>query len=56
MVFMRSIILSAWVMPGVVIGIVWAIILNEASYGLANLLLAPVGSTDSPGSPPKPTP
>ncbi len=25
MVFMRSIILSAWVMPGVVIGIVWAI-------------------------------
>ena len=43
MVFMRSIILSAWVMPGVVIGIVWAIILNEASYGLANLVLAPVG-------------
>jgi multiple sugar transport system permease protein len=37
MVFMRSIILSAWVMPGVVI------ILNEASYGLANLVLAPVG-------------
>src|SRR5919112_1847717 len=43
MVFMRSVILSAWVMPGVVIGIVWAIILNEASYGLANLVLAPVG-------------
>ena len=43
MVFMRSIILSAWVMPGVVIGIVWAIVLNEASYGLANLLLATVG-------------
>lgn len=43
MVFMRSVILSAWVMPGVVIGIVWAIVLNEASYGLANLLLATVG-------------
>jgi multiple sugar transport system permease protein len=43
MVLMRSIILSAWVMPGVVIGIVWAIVLNEASYGLANLLLATVG-------------
>src|ERR671916_244883 len=43
MVFMRSIILSAWVMPGVVIGIVWQIIFTEASYGLANLLLAPVG-------------
>jgi multiple sugar transport system permease protein len=43
MVFMRSIILSAWVMPGIVIGIVWQIIFTEASYGLANLLLAPVG-------------
>jgi multiple sugar transport system permease protein len=43
MVFMRSVILSAWVMPGVVIGIVWAILLNEASYGLANLLLSTVG-------------
>ena len=43
MVFMRSVILSAWVMPGVVIGIVWAILLNEASYGLVNLLLATVG-------------
>ena len=43
MVFMRSVILSAWVMPGVVIGIVWAIVLNEASYGLSNLLLSTVG-------------
>jgi multiple sugar transport system permease protein len=40
---MRSIILSAWVMPGVVIGIVWAIIFNEASYGLANLVLSSIG-------------
>src|SRR5215204_5370577 len=43
MVFMRSVILSAWVMPGVVIGIVWAIVLNEASYGLTNLVLSAVG-------------
>jgi multiple sugar transport system permease protein len=43
MVFMRSVILSAWVMPGVVIGIVWAIVLNEASYGLANLVISIVG-------------
>jgi len=42
-VFMRSVILSAWVMPGVVIGIVWAIVLNEASYGLTNLVLSAVG-------------
>jgi multiple sugar transport system permease protein len=43
MVLVRSVVLSAWVMPGVVIGIVWAIILNEASYGLANIVLATVG-------------
>ncbi len=42
-VFIRSLVLSAWVMPGVVIGIVWAIILNDADYGLANLLLGAVG-------------
>ena len=42
-VFMRSLVLSAWVMPGVVIGIVWAIVLNDADYGLANLLLGTVG-------------
>src|ERR687884_722071 len=43
MVFVRSVILSAWVMPGVVIGIVWAIILNDASYGLANIVLSTLG-------------
>ena len=43
MVLVRSVVLSAWVMPGVVIGIVWAIILNDASYGLANIVLATVG-------------
>lgn len=43
MVFMRSVVLSAWVMPGVVIGIVWSILLNEANYGLANSLLAALG-------------
>jgi len=48
MVFIRSIVLSAWVMPGVVIGIVWAIILNDASYGLANLLVAAVGLGNVP--------
>ena len=48
MVFIRSIVLSAWVMPGVVIGIVWAIILNDASYGLANLLVALVGLGNVP--------
>ena len=48
MVFVRSVVLSAWVMPGVVIGIVWAIVLNDASYGLANLLLAAAGLGNVP--------
>jgi multiple sugar transport system permease protein len=42
-VFMRTVVLSAWVMPGVVIGIVWQVIMNEANYGLANQILAIVG-------------
>ncbi len=42
-VFMRTVVLSAWVMPGVVIGIVWSVVLNEASYGLANSILGIVG-------------
>lgn len=42
-VFMRTVVLSAWVMPGVVIGIVWAVVLNEANYGLANSILGIVG-------------
>ena len=42
-VFMRTVVLSAWVMPGVVIGIVWSVILNEANYGLANSMLGIFG-------------
>lgn len=42
-VFMRTVVLSAWVMPGVVVGIVWSIVLNEASYGLANTVLEALG-------------
>src|SRR3712207_5508627 len=42
-VFMRTVVLSAWVMPGVVIGIVWSVVLNEASYGLANSILGIIG-------------
>lgn len=38
-VFMRTVVLSAWVMPGVVIGIVWNLLLSEASYGLGNSIL-----------------
>lgn len=33
-VFVRTIILSAWIIPGIAAGIVWEVILNEAGYGL----------------------
>lgn len=39
----RSVVLTAWIMPGVVIGVVWRIVLNEASYGMVNSMLMGVG-------------
>jgi multiple sugar transport system permease protein len=42
-VLVRSVVLSAWVMPGILIGVVWQIVLNEAPYGLVNSVLAAVG-------------
>jgi multiple sugar transport system permease protein len=42
-VFLRTVVLSAWVMPGVMVGIVWSIVLNEANYGLVNAVLATLG-------------
>ena len=34
--FVRTAVLSAWVIPGVVIGIVWKLLLSGASYGILN--------------------
>lgn len=34
--FVRTIVLTAWVIPGVVIGIVWKLLLTGASYGILN--------------------
>jgi multiple sugar transport system permease protein len=42
-VLVRSIVLCAWVMPGILIGVVWQIVLNEGPYGLANLVLSTLG-------------
>jgi multiple sugar transport system permease protein len=42
-VLVRSIVLCAWVMPGVLIGVIWQIVLNEGPYGLVNTALATVG-------------
>jgi multiple sugar transport system permease protein len=41
--FVRTLVLSAWVMPGIVIGIIWQIVLNSSSYGLVNSLLSSAG-------------
>jgi multiple sugar transport system permease protein len=42
-VLVRSVVLSAWVMPGVLIGVIWQIVLNEGPFGLVNSALAAVG-------------
>jgi multiple sugar transport system permease protein len=42
-VLVRSVVLSAWVMPGVLIGVVWQIVLNENPYGLVNSALGALG-------------
>ncbi len=41
--FIRIVILSAWIVPGVSAGIVWQLMFSEASYGFINGLLRLVG-------------
>jgi multiple sugar transport system permease protein len=42
-VLVRSVVLCAWVMPGVLIGVIWQIVLNEGPYGLVNAALDTFG-------------
>jgi multiple sugar transport system permease protein len=42
-VVVRSVVLTAWVMPGILIGVVWQIVLNEGPFGLVNSMLGAVG-------------
>jgi multiple sugar transport system permease protein len=42
-VLVRSVVLCAWVMPGILIGVVWQIVLNEGPFGLVNSVLGSVG-------------
>jgi multiple sugar transport system permease protein len=42
-VLVRSVVLSAWVMPGILIGVIWQIVLNEGPFGLVNSVLDAVG-------------
>jgi multiple sugar transport system permease protein len=41
--FIRVVILSAWIVPGVSAGIVWQLMLNEASYGFIDGVLRLMG-------------
>jgi multiple sugar transport system permease protein len=44
----RSVVLTSWVMPGVVVGVVWKLVLSEASYGLVNSAVMASGSAPIP--------
>lgn len=43
-VFVRGSILVAWVIPGIVIGVIWKMILQDGAYGIANYLLSLLGA------------
>jgi multiple sugar transport system permease protein len=42
-VLVRSVVLCAWVMPGVLIGVIWQVVLNEGPFGLVNSVLTETG-------------
>jgi len=42
-VLVRTVVLCAWIMPGILVGIVWQVLLNEADYGLVNSVLGTLG-------------
>ena len=44
----RTIVLSAWVLPGVVIGIVWRILLDESNSGILTYFFSEVLGTGAP--------
>ena len=46
--FVRSVVLIGWVLPGVVIGIIWKLILEESGSGFISSLLAAIGFPNVP--------
>ena len=42
-IWTRATVLSAWVIPGIVIGILWKIMLIETNYGVINYILVQLG-------------
>lgn len=47
-VLVRTVVLSAWVIPGVMVGVLWQIILNENRYGVINAAAATAGAGTVP--------
>jgi multiple sugar transport system permease protein len=43
-VLVRSVVLCAWVMPGVLIGVIWQVVLSEGPAGLVNSALGALGT------------
>ena len=39
----RTLVLAAWVVPGIANGLIWQMLFDEAPYGTLNSLLAPLG-------------
>jgi multiple sugar transport system permease protein len=42
-VFVRSVVLCAWVMPGILIGVIWSVLLSEGPFGLVTAALSTFG-------------
>ncbi len=43
-VFVRSVVLCAWVMPGILIGVIWSVLLSEGPFGLVTAALSTFGA------------
>ena len=44
----RTVVLSAWMIPGVLVGIVWQMLLSSSAYGIVNYILILVGIGKQP--------
>jgi multiple sugar transport system permease protein len=47
-VFVRTAVLSAWAIPGVIIGIIWTMLYNESQAGVINYMLTSLLNTSVP--------
>ena len=43
-VLTRTVVLSAWMVPGVLVGIVWRMLLSTSQFGIVNYLLEAIGA------------